>query len=107
MKRVYIACPYTHGDRQQNVYNCIAVADSLAEAGYAPFAPLLFHYWDEQWPHEYEFWIKQSMEWLEQCHAVLRLAGKSPGADQEVERAKELGIPVFYSVVTLIADCPA
>ncbi|GAG05287.1 unnamed protein product, partial [marine sediment metagenome] len=35
--------------------------------------------------------------WLEVCDCVLRLPGESAGADLEVERAKELGIPVYLT----------
>jgi hypothetical protein len=46
--------------------------------------------------------MKQDFEWLKCCDAVLRLPGESTGADREVALAKELGIPVYYS----IADIP-
>jgi hypothetical protein len=35
------------------------------------------------------------------CDAILRLPGESAGADEEVKLAKELGKPVFYSIVDL------
>ncbi|HZY81193.1 MAG TPA: DUF4406 domain-containing protein [Cyclobacteriaceae bacterium] len=33
---------------------------------------------------------------LEKCDAVLRLEGASKGADEDVRRAKELGLPIYY-----------
>lgn len=98
---VYIACPYTLGDTVENVTKCIAVADRLAIMGYFPFAPLLFHYWDQQHPHSYGFWINQSLSWLYKCDAVLRIPGVSRGADDEVRHALAAGIPVFYSIEDL------
>lgn len=35
---------------------------------------------------------------IEHCDAVLRLAGASSGADNDVRLAKERGIPVYYSI---------
>jgi hypothetical protein len=35
---------------------------------------------------------------LERCDAVLRLAGESRGADQDVAIARGRGIPVYYSL---------
>ncbi|MBD3753584.1 MAG: DUF4406 domain-containing protein [Micrococcales bacterium] len=35
---------------------------------------------------------------LHHCNAVLRLAGESRGADQDVEIARRRGIPVYHSL---------
>jgi len=35
------------------------------------------------------------MRVLEQCEAIVRIPGFSPGADGEMERAKELGLTVL------------
>jgi hypothetical protein len=40
---------------------------------------------------------------LQHCDAVLRLAGESTGADQDVKIARERGIPVYHD----IAEVPA
>lgn len=93
--KIYIACPYTFGDPAVNVKNCIAAANTLAEKGHTPFAPLLFHFWHILHPHDYEFWMKQSLSWLPWCEAVVRLQGESNGADREVKFAQTLGIPVY------------
>jgi hypothetical protein len=39
---------------------------------------------------------------IERCDAVLRLPGASTGADEDVRRARELGLPVF----TRVEDVP-
>jgi hypothetical protein len=35
---------------------------------------------------------------LECCHAVLRIPGESRGADLDVDRARQLGIPIYTEV---------
>lgn len=98
MKFIYIASPYTKGDVAVNVRNNIEAADRLAREGFAPFAPLLTHFWHMLFPHPYQFWCDLDMVWLERCDALVRLPGESSGADAEVKRANELGLPVYYSV---------
>lgn len=98
MKKMYIACPYSKGDAAVNVRNAILVADQVAGLGWAPFIPVLTHFWHMLSPHDYEFWMKQDMEWLKLCDAVVRLGGESAGADREVRYAISKGIPVYHSV---------
>jgi hypothetical protein len=100
MKYIYIASPYTKGDLTQNLEAHIDAANKLANAGFTPFAPLLFHWWDKQHPHTYEFWCKQGLDWIEKCDAVVRLPGDSSGADAEVDHALDLHIPVFLTLET-------
>src|SRR5437870_10078759 len=40
------------------------------------------------------------------CHGLLRLPGKSAGADREVAFAERSGIPVFSSVAELLSGLP-
>lgn len=40
-------------------------------------------------------------EWINVCDCILRLPGKSTGADLEVAHASMKGIPVFYSLEEL------
>ena len=98
MKFVYVASPYTVGDVAVNVRINIEAADELARAGLIPFVPLLHHFWHLVVPHQYDFWTALDMAWLERCDAIVRLAGPSKGADAEVKRAQELGLPVYYSI---------
>jgi hypothetical protein len=101
MSRLYVAAPYSN-ERPDvvvlNVLTAIEAGDDLANAGHDVFIPHLNHYWHQKYPHEYDFWMKQDDAWLEVCDALVRVGGHSKGADAEVERAKELDIPVFYSV---------
>jgi hypothetical protein len=97
--RIYVAGPYTQGgDMALNVRRAIEAADGLARRGHVPFIPHLTHFWHMLCPHEYEFWMQQDLAWLRQCEAVLRLEGESPGADREVQAARELGLAVYRSV---------
>ena len=83
------------------------MAKDLLLKGYSPFCPFLdFMYFLHLREGENitEKQIKGlSMVWLEKCDAVLVLPRyrKSFGTKAEIERAKELGIPVFYSVEDL------
>ena len=100
--KVYISSPYTIGDKHENVLRQINAFHALAVNGFTPFAPTLSHYIDIIYPMDYDWWLKYDIEWLEQCDAVLRLDGESLGADKEVEHAKKLGIPVYYSLSEIV-----
>ena len=102
MIRVYVASPYSIGDAEENVRRNLEAADLLMDFGFAPYAPLLNHYQHQIRPRSYDDWLRLDMEWLAQCRAVLRLPGESRGADLEVARAQELGIPVFYDIDLLV-----
>jgi hypothetical protein len=96
--KIYIAGPYTKGDVVQNVRMAILDGDYVARLGHVPFIPHLSHFWHMLVPHEYQFWLDQDMQWLQECDALLRLPGESAGADLEVEWAIAHGLPVFCSV---------
>lgn len=106
MKYIFVAGPYSKGDVAVNVHNNIRAANTLAEAGFIPFSPLLAHFWNLIYPNSYEFWVDYNMAWLEKCDALLRLPGKSEGADREVVWMIEHGKPVYYSLDTLIYNIP-
>lgn len=105
-KRVYIAAPLSNGDVEQNVRHACLVATTLIKIGYAPLCPHLTAYM--QGPvasvsagFDHPTWMEVDLPWVKVSDAVLRLPGVSKGADQEVECAKENGIPVFESIVDL------
>lgn len=100
-KRVYIAGPYSNGDVTLNVRLAISVAHTLLDMGYVPYCPHLSHWMDLQHHRDYEDWMAYHLHWLPLCDVVLRLPGESPGADSEVARATELGIPVVYGIEEL------
>jgi hypothetical protein len=106
MIKVYVAGPYTKGDVAVNVATAIEMADVLFSHGYAPFLPHLTHFWHLCQPRPYPDWIKLDLVWLEQCDALLRFPGESRGADTEVQHARELGMPVFFSIEELCTAMP-
>jgi len=100
--RVYITGPYTKGDVAQNVHAAIQAGDRLAQAGLFPFIPHLTHFWHLLYSHDWKFWLAQDFVWLEACDVLLRLPGESNGADLEVQRARELGMTVYWSVEAIL-----
>ena len=81
--------------------NAVLAADRLLRKGHIPYVPHLTHLWHMIVPHLYEDWLTLDKEWLKICDAVLRLPGESHGADDEVKTAECLGIPVYYSEVSI------
>ena len=103
--RVFVCSPYSAPlpeTRIRNVHRSLEAAVLLIQRGHQPFAPLVSHYIDRLAsglgvPIPYSRWMEWSLCWLATCDAVLVL-GSSPGADREVARALELGIPVYDRV---------
>lgn len=105
--RVFVAGPYTANTDDLilcNVLTACKAAAKLVEAGLCPFVPHLSHYIDRCCATyvDYEAWMNQTLQWVDACKCVLRLPGVSPGADREVERASQLGIPVFTTVQEVV-----
>jgi hypothetical protein len=110
MKRVYVAGPYSSCTTLGTFANVAAgLRASLAvwKAGYAPYIPwldVLIHLIN---PDVHKTTVQEcydwSMAWLEASDAVLVLPSykKSKGTIREICRAKELKIPIFYSLSQL------
>lgn len=115
-KRVYVAGSYS-ADNVLKILNNIKIGTrksvDVLLAGYAPFCPWLDHqfqfYLKENETLAIEDYYEYSMAWLEVSDAVLVLPNyeNSKGTIAEIERAKELGIPVFYSLEELMENIPA
>jgi len=100
--RIYIASAYTKGDVAINVRNAIMIADELVRLGHTPFIPHLTHFWHLVSPKTISFWYCYDMSFLDNwAEAILRVDGISEGADNEVIRAEELGLPVYYDIEDL------
>lgn len=94
--KVYVAGPMrSSGYLMYNIRAAITVAEGLIKAGYIPHVPHLQAFWDFMNPHDYEYWLRLDLKWLEHCDAIVRLPGISLGADREMARAKELGLQVL------------
>ena len=101
MKKIYLASPYTIGNKKKNVKRQLDAANELMDLNYVPYVPLLSHFQHIVHPRPDTDWLHIGKAWVQVCHAVLRLPGESKGADAEVEVAKDCGIPVFYSIEEL------
>lgn len=106
MIRVYVAGPYSSDNVigvLDNIRNGMRAATELFLAGFAPFAPWFdFHFHLNLRDGEtlsVEDYYQYSLAWLEASHAMLVLPGweNSKGTLKEIDRAHELGIPVFYN----------
>ena len=103
MIKVYLSGPYTgDGDPMTSVANThrmMAEAVRLMDEGYAVFNPLLSHFYTGRHGAHitYEQWMTQDLAFVPCCDVLLRLDGESAGADREVQRARECGVPVVYS----------
>lgn len=105
MIKVFISSAYSadnESDILKNVLNQKMIAEELYSYGFLPFTPLLYHYHDQNFPHDYEFWLDVDKAWLETCDCVLRDGSHSVGADREVDHASAKGIPVFKSMRGLL-----
>ncbi len=96
-KKVYIAGPISLGNSEQNTRAAIDAGQFVRRVGHIPFIPHLAWLWQLIYPATAEEWYAYDNEWLAVCDALLRLPGKSYGADNEVRLAERLGLPVFYT----------
>lgn len=98
MKKIFVSGPYTKGDVAINVKKAMDMCNTLINLGYAPFCPHLTHFLHINNPLPYEKWLELDIEYLKICDGLIRMEGKSEGADKEVEFANENNIQVFYSI---------
>ena len=101
-RRVYVAGPMTLGPIDDNIRTAIEAGTDLMRAGYFPFIPHLTHFWAMMWQGNdlptHEEWLAYDKEWVTTSGALIRLPGKSSGADQEVRWARRHGIPTYKTV---------
>lgn len=101
-EKVYIASPYTYGNKKKNVKRQMDVADLLMTYGYTPFVPLLYHFQHTVHPRPDKEWLYLDLEWLKVCDLMVRIrpldsSGNqivSIGADLEEATAIKNNIPV-------------
>ena len=93
----------------ENITRGMYESKRVMQAGFLPYNPFLdFLYYCTPSPEDFrmtEGFIKQiGLGWVEACDAILVLKKyrKSEGTKAEIKRAKELRIPVFYSLESLI-----
>lgn len=109
---ILIAGPYRSGTNddpqlmKQNLEKLESVALPLFRKGHIPFigewiALPLIHLAGSQKPGDHaweEIQYPVAHRMLEKCDAVLRLEGASKGADEDVKKAKEKGLKIYYSL---------
>jgi hypothetical protein len=106
--KIYIASPYSVGDKLQNVRLQIDAFHILRDLGHIPIPPLTSHWINEVRERTHKDWIDYDLEILSLCNMVIRLRPIGPdgieipsaGADIEEKEAKILGIP-YYEFNTL------
>lgn len=102
--RIYIAGPYTAGQQAERVREAVLAGLEVLRSGHVPFIPHLYHFAHFLCPHPYETWMTLDLAWLAACDGLVRLPGESPGADREVERAKSLGMPVWFGLHAFLLE---
>lgn len=102
-RRIFIAGPYGDGGPacEENVAAALRAANAVRDLGALVFVPHLFHFWHAQHPRPRQDWLDMDFEWLRICDAVLRIPGRSAGADDEAAKAIAWGMPVFHDLPTL------
>ena len=107
MKTVYVAGPYSANnviDVLHNMRRGLKISKDVFLRGFAPFAPWLDYLYtlmlDDGETLSVEQYYAYSMAWLEKADCVLVLPGyeQSKGTMAEIEKAKELGIPIYYNI---------
>ena len=96
---VYVAAPLSQGDQLANISAAMRVWDRLSRTGVCiPICPHWSALQQMHRPRPYEDWLTYDLALIETCvDAVLRVPGDSSGADREVTRALDLGLPVFQN----------
>ena len=95
-KLIYVAGPYTNPDPVINTRRSIELGMRLHDSGAIAIVPHITMFVYFLFPRPLEFWYEYGMGILEHCDYVYRFSGKSTGADAEVARAADLGIPVYF-----------
>ena len=106
-RRVYVAGSYSADNVIQVLENMrlgIKASTEVFMAGFSPFSPWLDYHFSLMKPDgamlKVEDFYQYSLAWLEVSDALLVLLNSehSKGTQAEIERAIELGIPVFHSL---------
>jgi hypothetical protein len=102
---VYISGPYSHPDPIANTRKMIKIADALFRLHVTPLVPHFTLFWHLVRPRSYQFWLEYDLQLLSRADVVLRVPGRSEGADAEIAHARQLRIPVLHPGSGRIQDC--
>jgi nucleoside 2-deoxyribosyltransferase len=102
---IYVAGPYTHPDPVKNTHKAVQAGLHLHEcydvAVIIPHLSIVAHLIS---PRDDEYWYGFDLALVAHCDGLVRLPGRSHGADIEVNYAIELGIPVWDDDAGLFYD---
>jgi hypothetical protein len=115
MKKVYVAGMYSKSkdggnahvtELLSNIKRGIKMCAKLLNMGYAPFCPWLDFLYSlvSNHPISIDRYYEYSLAWLEVSDCVLLLDEEYPGNSgivEEINRAKELDIPIFTSLTDM------
>jgi hypothetical protein len=101
--RVYIASPYTHSDPavvEANVARSVAAAAALMRKGHLAHSPLAATHPIAALAPDvgYEDYMRLDLSLIEHWATALLFLAPSPGANRELQYARELGRTVFYTL---------
>jgi hypothetical protein len=110
MKRVYVAGAYNADNivsALENMRKGMRVSTEVFLAGFAPFVPWFDYHFNlmlrEGEKLTIEDYYEYSIAWLKVSDAMVLVPGyeNSKGTKKEIEIAKELGIPIYYTVESM------
>jgi hypothetical protein len=89
-----------------NIRKGIKLSVEVLKAGFAPFSPFIDFQFSFVEPISLQEYYAYSMAWLCKADAVIVVPewGSSKGTLAEIARAKELNIPIYYSLEELIKN---
>ena len=93
---VFVSSPYSK-DEENNLKKHIEIGNALLDKGYGVCLPLLYHYLNKEKLRPYQEWLEITQRLISRCDLLL-CTGVSEGTKSEVEYAKELSIPVVWSI---------
>ena len=107
MLRVYVAGKYSGSDVisiLKNIKDGISFSAKVMKCGFSVYVPWLDHQLAFFEDFDVQTYKDVSMSWLEVSDAVILVPDqeRSQGVLDEIQRAKELNIPVFESLDDLI-----
>lgn len=109
---VFIASPYTYGNKLKNVQTQMLASSVLIHLGFQVYTPLLTHFSDEYLktlndnnypPVEEKQWINLGLSYVSKCHILVRLLTKdengdvieSNGSDNEETEARDNNLKIY------------
>lgn len=105
MKRVFVSGPYsadTDEGVKQNVLRICEAIEKLVKNGFNPCLLILGHY--APFKLGYEEWMSLALDEVKTTDILLRIDGKSSGADREVALATSLGKKIYYNLDQLLKE---